>query len=287
VSAQLPTGPRYASLQDIVRELRDKGWIVEIEPSRVSLPDSLRGLPVDLVARLGDRLLVGEVVSRRSARAEKIDVIARRVKEIPNAELEVFWLGDASEQAPPLGDVLSYVREARAALDAAPSAAFLVAWVALEGGIVRFAEQADKLGGWNTPRQLFAYIYSLGLINESDFDRISNLWRVRNDMAHHTTKASVAKDDIRYVLDLAERLAAGRYVTVDQMVEWFLDNYEDRAAGAKDRAAGDRIEYADDGSLDASEVLSSTFRDAARNDVRQAAELLEQMGSAWVRKSVD
>jgi hypothetical protein len=209
-------------LDEIVGQLRDEGWAVITEPGPDSLPEALSDRQVDFIARRGQDLLIGEVASRSSARKERIDLLARRVEQIPNARLQVYWLGDSPKDKPDFHQVGHYIQEASAVAELSAKAGLLMAMAALEGATAAFAER-NHVDPQAPARQLFANLYSLGLFDESDFNRVTHLYRLRSEIAHSATPREPELGDIEFSLDLAERMLSDRYISADRITDWFAN----------------------------------------------------------------
>lgn len=289
MSAELFDRAEPSRLEDIVSALRAEGWSVQTDQPWRDVPESLHDARFDIVARRGDEILIGEVTTRESAGRDQLRELARRVSLVPNARLEVFWLGDSSRQGPPPENVLKYVLEARTALDKSTLAALLMAWAALEGAIVSYAEQAQRLDGWNSPWQLLTSMYSDGQISEGDYQHLSKLWKLRNDIAHHAggTTPEPSRTDVEFVADMAELLVTGRYVMADEMVEWFLERYEDPAENTPYETAVGGYVYLGNGPYHADDVLADEFPDATEASIAEAVAELERTSVVWVRKYDD
>jgi hypothetical protein len=218
-------------LDEVVSQLRLEGWTVTTEPRGDSLPEVLRNRQVDFIARRGPELLIGEVASRTTARQERIDLLARLVEQIPNARLQVYWLGDSSSAKPDFHQVQRYIKEADAVIGISPRAGLLMAMAALEGAVAAFAESVDVKPDM-PPRQLLSHLYSLGFIDAPHFDRIASLYRLRSEIAHLATPREPTHDDIRFCLDLADRMLGNRYVSADRVDDWFLNSKRDRDLAA-------------------------------------------------------
>src|SRR5262249_36405809 len=152
-----------------------------------------------------------------SAAREQVDEMAKRLNRLPNVRFEVYWVGDVPDEVPPLESILTFINEARAVAEASPRAGLLLAFAALEGGIPHFASREGDVRDWRSPRQMLATLYSLGRIDESDFQRLSALYRLRSEIAHRAEPITPDQDDVAYVLAMAERMATDKYVSVDQM----------------------------------------------------------------------
>jgi hypothetical protein len=224
VSAQSYAGAaERRRLDEVVSQLRFEGWVVTLEPRGDSLPEALRDWPVDFIAHRDTELLIGEVASRNTAKEERIDLLARRVKQIPNARLQIYWLGDSTDAKPDFHQVQGYIGEARAVSETSPRAGLLMAMAALEGAVAAFAEGVDVKPDM-PPRQLLSHLYSLGFIDAPDFNRIGSLYRFRSEIAHLATPREPSPEDILFCLDLAGRMLNNRYVSADRVDDWFLNS---------------------------------------------------------------
>lgn len=228
-----------------LEELTRQGWTVILSPSRRQLdwwPEPLGNFEPDYVARKGDEIIIGEVKSRNPRSLQALDGMARAVAKVPNARLEVHWLGDiaavesaAHADADPQ-DVLSLVNEARILLRIGHvRAAALIAWSAVEGALLYHAARSDvpfqqDATSPKSPWQLLSYLDSLGYINETDLKQLTKLRSQRNAVAHFTGPGTPASREVtEYGLDFAERVLRGQYVSVDQMVDWYQNRPPDVA----------------------------------------------------------
>lgn len=231
------------SVRDALTELADQGWTVHVDVMRGQLTwlpqplqDYLRNAEFDYVARKGDEIIIGEIKSRnpQSLQSPTLDRLARVVARVPNARLEVHWLGDiaATVSAAPLTrvntqEIQSQIEEARLLIRLAHiRAAALIAWSAVEGALIYHATRLDvsmpeDAHPARSPWQLLTYLDSLGYINETDLKRLSQLRSQRNAVAHFRTPGETPnREDIEYSLGIAERMLRHQYISVDQMVDW-------------------------------------------------------------------
>lgn len=272
-------------LRQAVDELRRDGWEVIERPAIKSLPEPLHGRQPDLIARRGEELIIGEVKSRHSANLDDLSRFASVVSAIPHARFELYWLGDAPESQLPITNVLAFIQETSQLINVgALTAATLTAWAALEGALIHFASDKSDLQPWRSPRQLLSSLYSLGYISETDFQRLSTIGKARSDIAHHASRVTPSVDDIEFVLKLARRMVSDQYVSVDEMVEWFLENFEIPAMHTPHDSREGGYQYLDNGPYDPREVLSEQFPDATADDVTQAVDSLEGIAPEWVAK---
>lgn len=278
-TAEQESERRY--LHDITDRLRSEGWSILTE----SDDPNLLGLferQVDFIARRGAELLVGEIASRTSARRERIDQLARQVAAIPNARLQVYWLGGSPSGKPDLSQVERYIKEAAAVAETSPQAGFLMALAAVEGAIAAFAERVNVESAAPS-QQLLSNLYSLGYLDETDFNRLKSLYKLRSRIAHLATPEEPDRDDIPFVLNLADRMLNDRYVSTDEMVEWFLDRYQHPAALPSPDLGED--DHPDSGQRAPAELLHEAFPYASARSIANAAHDLQQRPETWVRKS--
>jgi hypothetical protein len=271
-------------LREVVDRLRAEGWHVETEPDPKGLPGGLRGIRVDFLASRDQDLLVGEVASRSSARQEHIDTLAKRVAAIPNAQLEVYWTGDTPGVKPDSEAVRQYIDEANTAMGAGClRAALLMALAAFEGAVATFADEVGiRLRA--PARQLLSNLYSLGYIDDSDFNRLSSLYTLRSAIAHQAVPQIPKPTDIEFCLDLATRMLDGQYVSADQMVEWFKERFEGPEHNVPYDSGEGGFQYGD-GPYEAEDVLREQFPHASEEAITDAVRWIEDEGHEWVRKA--
>jgi len=268
-----------------IAELLQAGWEVVEEPGQEALPGPLRDFRPDILARRGSELLIVEVKSRRSSDLGRLNALASAVAGVPNAKLEINWLGDAPEFAPPAEYIRAYLDEAATLISVrALTGAALVAWAALEGAVVYFASNKDDVQPWSTPWQLLSGLYSLGYVSDRDYERLAAFWRSRNEIAHHVSPVTPRSEDIEDILKIAERMIGGHYVSTDQMIEWFLEHYENPAQSIPYDSREGGYQYLDDGPHDARDILTDNFPDATEADIDDAVSTLEETAIEWVEK---
>jgi hypothetical protein len=228
-------------------------------------------------------VLIGELASRDTAESEALEQLAKLAERIPNAQLQVYWLGDVAESPPAPDDVQKLISEASAIFEQSPRGSFLLAWAGLEAAITRFSSelklQADP-SSWRAATNL----YSLGYVDEADFEQLSKLWRARNEIAHNASPHEPTRDDVSFVLDVAMRMTTGEYVSADDMVDWLLERYEDPANQLPYDSAEGGYQYQGDGPYDAEELLREQFPRAADRTIEQAVRVLNDTSIDWIRK---
>jgi hypothetical protein len=211
-------------IAEVRRKLTEDGW--EVVPgdllADVLGPTPLRELAPDIVARKGDELLIGEVKSRNSRELRDLNGLADAVAALPRARLEVFWLGDQPESDPERDLIREYAAEAATLLRLGHArAAVATAWSALEGALIYYAVESraplppDEPLAPQQAWSLLSQLYSLGYINDADYERLHELRKQRNAAVHFTGKEAPDPADIEYTLDIVERMLNGRYTPGD------------------------------------------------------------------------
>lgn len=209
-------------LREIIDQLTDEGWQVRRELRSREIPPPFRDMPADFVAFRGSEVLVGEVLSRKTASSRRLEELAKIVKEIPHAVFEVYWIGDEDADEPSVRDIRRIIRESRAIAEQSPQASLLMAMVAFEAALATYAESVEAVVS-GTPRRLVEHLFSLGLIDPADHSRLMRLYKVRNAVAHAVSAEVPSLEDIAALRSIAERMVTGDYVSVDVMTDWLRD----------------------------------------------------------------
>jgi hypothetical protein len=231
----------YKYVQQIIADLQSDGWEVLGRESVDRLPSPLRSFHPDIVAVKGTEIMIGEVKSRDSSELQRLNGLADAVSKLPNTRLEVFWYGSELEKEPARERVREYARKAAELLQIGYlDAATVMVWTALEGALDYFIEDTQapvtntpdvSRNSWSSLSQL----YSLGYIDEEDYERLSDLRKQRNAVAHFAEQRVSDYRDIQFALDIVERMITGRYISVDSMTDWYVDNHDDLPIGLSGR----------------------------------------------------
>lgn len=270
-------------LQEAINNLRDEGWEVELEPAR-SIPE-LGGYRPDFIARLGDQIIIGEVKYSHEPQLDQLQDLAKRVQRIGNARLDVIWLGKAEEE-PSVEGVALLAERAHKLIKMDATAALLLAWAALEGALYRQETQEGQGFEFKRripARQKLTEMASLGLLSETQFDRLDKASHVRNRVAHGEY-AQPEPALVEYVCTVAAALASDSFVSVDHMVEWFFENYKDPAEGVPYDTREGGYQYFAGGPYDAQDVLIGKFSRMPHEDIGEAVQQIDQNGHEWVRR---
>jgi hypothetical protein len=273
-------------------QLRRDGFeILREEQMEKLLGENTTSRP-DLIARRGDEIVIVEF-ARRRPNSSLPDRVKRSLAEFStiadsrkNWNFEMVWIGEDAS-VPEERVVDSFAHRAVLVAKHDEAAGLLLAYAALEGAIARLVDRTPELHEKTKRRQRFgpAELASLGLLSPEDFSRLNTARQARNSIAHGIDTL-VSLSMVQDVALLAERIADARYVSVDQMVDWFFENYEDPANGVPFNSAEGGYQYVLGGPHDAHDVLSEQFPDASVNDIDEAVRLIESQAYEWVKKGV-
>jgi hypothetical protein len=159
-----------------------------------------------------------------------------------------------------------------------------MALAAFEGAVATFADEVDiRLKA--PAMQLLSNLYSLGYVDEADFNRLSRLYTLRSAIAHLATPQIPEYEDIEFCLDLAARMLDGHYVSADQMIEWFKKHYEGPEHHVPFQSREGGYQYAGDEPYEAEDVLREQFPYASEQAITDAVRWLEDESYQWVRKT--
>jgi hypothetical protein len=277
------THRRYEEgLRQAVKRLRDEGWEVQIQPAEG--PAGLERFKPDFVARRGNELIVGEVKFRGKSGLGELEQLTRLVNSIPDARVEMIWLGRPVEE-PQAADIVKMAGAARELGAENSTSALLLAWAALDGAVTAYSltHGGEYLPDSNkSARQKINEMANLGELSESQFERLDNAGRTRNSIAHGEY-IEPPPEMIEYVSAVAVALVRDRFVSIEGMIEWFFENYKDPAEGVPFSGRDGGYQYVSGGPFDAEDVLSNQFDLMPQEDVSEAVQQVEAQGIEWVR----
>jgi hypothetical protein len=186
----------------IAERLRNDGYVVTIEPGPDSLPFSLGGYHPDLVASRDDEGLIIEL--KRTEQKVPIDryvaaaAIVRqhpgwRFLLIPTERIEETGLTPLL-QLPRLADLVSQLEGSSILLEQRlRGAAFITAWVGIEGALRVIAELNDVPLSALSPTSLILHSRSQGLVSQGQFAALQRLVVVRNSVVHGFAEPDAAE----------------------------------------------------------------------------------------------
>ena len=275
---------RETAILDVAQRLEAEGWSVRIQPGSSEVPEELSGFRPDYVAYRGDQVLIGEVKYRRSANEDNLRELTLRVSLMANARLEVTLLGDEPPALPPVDYIRRVAGQAREIFRTSPEAALLLAWSAFEGASARLASTSFNQSLREPAKRRLSNLYSLGVLSKRQFDLLTQAQEARNQIAHAYGGVAAESSLVLYVSRLAEYMTSDSYLPIDQMVDWFLERYEDPVNRLPYVTADGGYLYATGEPYDPYEVLSQEFNGAPEEDLHEVAEIVSATSNEWVSK---
>jgi len=171
--------------------------------------------------------------------------------------------------------------------------ALLGAWSAAEATLRLLAQSSDLQSLPGSPLGLTKYAYSMGLVSRSSYDAIETGARLRNLIGHgyevdktHLTEAAVVGlvDSVEKMVRQIRQSKPEKAHTVDDLVRWFFDNYEDPVEHVPYESGEGGYVYYAGGPYDPREELFGAFPEAPEALIEDAAVRISEVGSEWVRK---
>jgi len=90
--------------------------------------------------------------------------------------------------------------------------------------------------------------------------------------------------DVRDSIQVALWLDDPRFATPDEMTDWFFDRFQDPAEWVPYDSGEGGYQYPAGEPHDAQEVLTDQYSGAPEAAIGDAVDLIEPMGTEWVRK---
>lgn len=208
------------AIENVAEQYRSEGYQVTVQPKASQVPSFAAGLPVDLLAtKGGEQVLVQVKESAEELRKDPETVrIADAVKAQPGWRFDVVVLsGDSANEklarqaAEPSIDVilrnLEYAERSAQTGDYASS--FIIAWGSLEAAMRR-AARASGIELQNiSPLFLLRTLYSNGLLEREELDRLDGYLRFRNAVVHGLEAPRIDMAPTLYVAAAARKLLEG------------------------------------------------------------------------------
>lgn len=278
----------YRSVKQIASTYRRRGYFVVV-PGQV--PPDIQELQPDLVLRNDEETVVVEVKDPTRVHDSRLEKLAEAVGRHEGWQLHLIWLGDIPSGTPTPKQIRAVASRAREVAKVDWTAALLLGWSAMEAALDQLLER--KVEGDQLERQLshsplakVSQAESLGIISEPLFDILTQAGELRNLAAHGRTMSEPGDlpQVVSELLDAVELLTKEGYASPDQMVDWFLANYEDPVERVPYVSAEGGYQYYAGGPYDAEEVLTQEFPDSTTRDVSEAVRELENDAVEWVKR---
>jgi len=275
-------------LRELAREYKRQGYRVTLEPEPKELPRQLRGFQPDLIATSDEESVVVEVKSRQTlAESTEILGLARVVRDMPSWRFDLIMTNpkDAEtlvEARPPQPELVRQRADNVASLldTGNLEAALLLAWSAMEGAVRTLGSELVPDSSSRPISYLLRALYSQGNISQRQFEFLDSLEDVRNAISHGLPVDLPTAVEVARLSRLAVDLLDPDRASVQDMVDWFFDSYEDPAHHVP--FEGEYVYYAG-GPYNALEELQEQFPNANEEDLQEASEVIESQGFDWVK----
>ncbi len=287
-------------LREVAQEYRDAGYEVLVNPPRSKLPAFLRAFQIDMLAKSQDDNVVVEVKSQRSVRGDqRVARLAEILEGRPRWRFEFVMTNPRSpepESVGLIGATTSIQQAERLMEDDLVEAALLLAWSATEA-VLR--EVAKRRGLQVRPSHvdLVRSLRSHGDLSVAHFRALTNAMAVRNRVGHGYTAGinnlrTVTLSLLRTVSQLMRRETERSEppalresgISVAELVDWFNAEFENPVHHVPYETAEGGFQYYAGGPYDARDELLDHFPNAPETLIEQAARIIEEEGTEWVRK---
>ena len=187
-------------LESIVPQLEAEGFEVYSHPSASLLPSFMQSDPPDAIALREDKKLAIEVVRRGPATQKRLEKFRELLAGRRDWELRVYWISPANTpeaietaSGKDIEQSLKVIEQLTS--EGSHGAALLMAWATLEA--LGRALLPEKLARPQTAGRLVEALAGEGYVTPSEADRLRELAKVRNQLAHGGLRAKATSRDIK------------------------------------------------------------------------------------------
>jgi hypothetical protein len=197
-------------ISSLASEYLRNGYDVIIDPSVHELPPFLASFTPDIVARSSHGNVVVEVKSTRDFDADDIKRLADAVAAHPGWKFEVVLANPpVAPDVPPQEELVGSAQVERLLQNAEllakqgqHDAASLLAWSAVEAILRRHARVVAPEVERQSSARVLKHFYGLGFVHEEIYERLSELMRYRNAVAHGFSPSHTPPDIAIVVADI-------------------------------------------------------------------------------------
>ena len=269
-------------------QYENEGFVVTMDER---LPSPFEGFVADAVARRGNETVIIEI--RSSDMSDNTRNRFGRLSSIVRAQegwrVDVITFEpDAALPNPDAGDVVRRIEEARLVSDLSPDAAVMLTWSAVEGALLELHSLQDvPRRSLPSSRRLIREMVIDGLLSDAQADGLDKLAQIRNYITHGLSAPSIDQDELDWAARFALAATEGQVATIENMIEWFRENYEPPdVAGLPYDSEDDQYIWFDRGPHDVDDVLREHFSGALESDVQKAADILGfEGGIEWAKRA--
>ena len=208
-------------IRAVAAHYRSRGYEVFVQPDPELLPEAIRDIRPNLLARSASETVLVEVKSRASLRrSNRLRPIAQFVEKMPGWRFELVIVNPKTETSVPLDGKALSRDQISERLDEAKElaasghlqAAFVMAWIAAEAALRRLAPEFGLDASGYSPGSLFKVLYSEGVISEKTYEILAKVMETRNSVVHgfKVPSASMKSEFTSLCQAVAQLLAEGR-----------------------------------------------------------------------------
>jgi hypothetical protein len=203
-------------LREIVREYRQRGYDVIIEPRADQLPGFLAPFRIDMLARSAEETVIVEVRTQESlSDAPELDAVAQALQDQPSWRFELVVTNPKDRSSLQFKDAASLnyldiryrLHEARQLSEQEHGeAALLLAWSATEALLRAIATEEDISFVQNNPSQLTKSLFTYGALDKEQFEILQLGLNARNTVVHGYKEHNSLASTLEQVLHVADQL---------------------------------------------------------------------------------
>jgi len=203
-------------IEEIAAEYRGKGYGVTIAPDASDLPAFLAAFRPDIIAKSDLGNVVVEVRSARDFDGDEVQRLAEAVETQSRWKFEVVLVTPPVAPDVPAQEELAAEEQVNRLITNAEmlakqnqtEAAALLAWSAVEAILRRSARSTAPEVERSSSARVLKHLYSLGHVQPDVYERLSQLMRFRNAVAHGFEPSNGAPSLIELLSDIRRMQAA-------------------------------------------------------------------------------
>lgn len=203
---------------DIVREYKEKGYKVLLNPKSSDIPDFLANFRPDIVAYGPEENVVVEVKSKSSLSGDKnLVLLSEAVNSVSGWRFELVVTN--SKKTAVVGDIAEEpsVEELRVHLSAVrqllsiqqKEAATLLVWAVTEASMRLLAKQQSIELESNSPVFVMKTLFSQGVLSRDDYELLQEAMQFRNSLAHGYWSVEPEQDYASKLVNKVEEFIQG------------------------------------------------------------------------------
>ena len=196
--------PERDAIERIADRYRSEGFDVVVEPVGTDLPDGLRHVTPDVIARGPGGNVAVDVLTKGSRESgESVRRTAEAVEAEPDWRYELVVLPRRGIRRRLMADADAVARldAAKATAGRDPAAAALLTWTAAEWALRHLVEAGD--GTKLSPHRLVKEAYSADAVSEAQYRTLKRLAELRDAVVHGETERRPTPQFVDAALRLA------------------------------------------------------------------------------------